>query len=161
MQRKEQQKYGCNSVLLYSEGCILGVGAPEAVKNTAAIWIQPLNYMTSTTHCSTSAMWVLARLPAYIRSNIPPQLYAQYYTHVAKYLQTAPDQPSSPKSLSNTSSSCSSVGTGSSSIQLISTIPSCTRKRSNTYYGSAFVKLSTTILLVLVYITSILLYIYS
>ena len=31
IQRKEQRKYGYNSVL-YSEGCILGIGAPKAVK---------------------------------------------------------------------------------------------------------------------------------
>ena len=42
----------------------------------------------------------------------------------------------------------------------MSAIPSCTWKRSNACYRSALVKLSTTILLVSVYITLILLYIY-
>ena len=43
MQRKEQQKYGCNSVL-YSEGCILGVGALEAVKYYSDIDLAPKLY---------------------------------------------------------------------------------------------------------------------
>ena len=40
MQRKEQRKYRCNS-MLYSEGCILGVGALEAVKYYSDIDIAP------------------------------------------------------------------------------------------------------------------------
>ena len=131
-------------------------------KNTIAIQIQPLNYITSAAPCITSTIQVLAWLPApYIRSNTPPQLYVQRYTRVAKYFQTTLDQPSSLKNSSNISSSYSSIGIGSSSIQLMSTIPSYTWKCSNTCYRSTFVKLSTTILLVSVYITSILLYIYS
>ena len=43
MQRKEQRKCRCNSVL-YSEGCILGVGAPEAVKYYSDIDIAPESY---------------------------------------------------------------------------------------------------------------------
>ena len=43
MQRKEQQKCGYNSVL-YSEGCILGVGAPEAVKYYSDMDIAPKSY---------------------------------------------------------------------------------------------------------------------
>ena len=43
IQRKEQQKYGCNSVL-YSEGCILGVGAPEAVKYYSDVDTAPKSY---------------------------------------------------------------------------------------------------------------------
>ena len=43
MQCKEQQKYGYNSVL-YSEGCILGVGALEAVKYYSDIDLAPKSY---------------------------------------------------------------------------------------------------------------------
>ena len=43
MQRKEQRKYRCNSIL-YLEGCILGVGALEAVKYYSDVDLAPESY---------------------------------------------------------------------------------------------------------------------
>ena len=75
MQYKEQQKYRCNSVL-YLEGCILGVGAPEAVKYCSDVDTAPELYN----------LYNLLQYLYNVGARPAPSLYAVQYTPLATYI---------------------------------------------------------------------------
>ena len=80
MQYKEQQKYGCNCIL-YLEGCILGVGALEAVKYCSDVDIAPESYNLYSLLCHLYNIGARpAPSPIYGPIYPPSYMYSAIYT---------------------------------------------------------------------------------